>query len=60
MTWRDELRQWRKVSRKIQKEAASFLGVPVSTYMGWECDGDKRRRTPPKYVQDLIRRKISE
>lgn len=58
MTWRDELRQWRKTSGKIQKEAADSIGVPVETFRGWECEGKKRQRTPPEYVQNLIREKM--
>lgn len=58
MTWRDELIRWRKVSDLIQKEAASELGVPIETLRGWECLGKARKRTPPKYVQSLLRGKM--
>jgi len=58
VTWREELKEWRRVSGKIQKEAADSVGVPVETFRGWECNGKKRHRTPPKYVQNLIRIKM--
>lgn len=59
MTWRDELKQWRKVADKIQKEAADKIGVPVETYRGWECAGKKRGSEPPEYVKKMIREKIN-
>lgn len=52
--WREELKEWRKVANKIQKEAADEIGVPVETYRGWECE----RHEPPEYVKNLIRKKI--
>ena len=50
---RDELLSWRQRLEWTQREAASFLDVPVSTYRGWEQG--RREVHNPGPVRRLLR-----
>lgn len=50
----EKLRKWR--GKRLQKEAADILGVPVMTLRNWEWS----RRKPAKTCQTCIERKMVE
>jgi DNA-binding transcriptional regulator YiaG len=56
MDWAQELRQWRERVGLSQPNAAAFLGVPLGTFRQWE----QRRRVPPPYVLEGLRRRMNE
>ncbi len=50
-----ELRTWR--GKRLQKEAADILGVPLDTYRGWEYESSKPSEAPSMCE---IRQRMSE
>jgi hypothetical protein len=52
-TFGEELRSWR--GKRLQKEAAGILDIPVGTYVKYEYN----TRTPNKFALVEIRRRMS-
>jgi DNA-binding transcriptional regulator YiaG len=52
MSFAEELRAWR--GKRLQKQAADVLAVPLDTYRSWEHGQNEPRETAPK--SEILRR----